>query len=376
MDLFEYQGKELLARWGIPVPKGRVVSTPTEACAAARELGGRVALKAQVATGGRGKAGGVKVVGTADEAEVAADKILGMDIGGFPVEQLLVEAASQIDAEYYAAVTLDRRVGGAVFMVSSRGGIDVEDAGEGSMVSVFVDPLLGLADFQVRSLVFGAGLDARARRDAGRILPALYRLFIEADASLVEINPLALTPDGLLALDAKVSLDDTAAFRHPEFSSFKGGTVRNDPQEAMAAEAGLNFVKLDGNVGIIGNGAGLVMSTLDVVAQAGGAPANFLDVGGGASAEALAKSIEVVVAGPAVRSVLVNIFGGITRCDLVAGGILEALGRSPVEVPIIVRLEGTNALEGREMLARAHHPRVRAAEGMLEAARQAVEAAK
>lgn len=376
MDLFEYQGKELFSRWGIPVPEGRVVSSPAEARQAAADLGGRVALKAQVATGGRGKAGGVRVVGTPDDAEQEASRILGMDIGGHPVAQLLVEAASQIDAEYYAAVTLDRRAGNALFMVSSRGGIDVESAGEGSMATVQVDPLLGLADFQVRSMVFGAGLDPRARPDAGRLLPLLYRLYVEADASLVEVNPLALTPDGLIALDAKVSLDDSALFRHPEFASFKGGVGHPDPQEAMAAAAGLNFVKLDGDIGIIGNGAGLVMSTLDVVAQAGGAPANFLDVGGGAGAESLAKALEVVVAGPAVRSVLVNIFGGITRCDLVADGILEALGRTRVEVPIIVRLEGTNAPEGREILARAHHPRVRAAAGMLEAAQQAVEAAR
>ena len=376
MDLFEYQGKELFSRWGIPVPEGRVVSSPAEARQAAADLGGKVALKAQVATGGRGKAGGVKVVGTPDDAEQEASRILGMDIGGHPVGQLLVEAASQIDAEYYAAVTLDRRAGMALFMVSSRGGIDVESAGEGSMATVQVDPLLGLADFQVRSMVFEAGLDPRARPDAGRLLPLLYRLYVEADASLVEVNPLALTPGGLIALDAKVTLDDSALFRHPEFAAFKGGTGRPDPQEAMAAEAGLNFVKLDGDIGIIGNGAGLVMSTLDVVAQAGGAPANFLDVGGGAGAESLAKALEVVVAGPAVRSVLVNIFGGITRCDLVADGILEALGRTRVEVPIIVRLEGTNAPEGREILARAHHPRVRAAAGMLEAAQQAVEAAR
>jgi len=376
LDLFEYQGKQLFARWGIPVPDGRVVETSAEAAVAAQELGGRVALKAQVATGGRGKAGGVKLVATPEEAERAAGEVLGMDIGGHRVEHLLVEAASSIDAEYYAAVTLDRRAGSALFILSSRGGIDVEAAGEGAMSSVHVDPLLGLADFQVRSLVFGAGLAPRARPDAARLLPALYRLFVEADASLVEVNPLALTPGGLIALDAKVSLDDSAMFRHPEFESFKGGTLRPDPQEAMAAAAGLNFVKLDGDIGIIGNGAGLVMSTLDVVAQVGGAPANFLDVGGGAGAEALASALEVVVAGPSVRSVLVNIFGGITRCDLVAGGILEALGRTNVTVPVVVRLEGTNAQAGRELLARSHHPNIRAAASMLEAAQRAVEAAR
>jgi succinyl-CoA synthetase beta subunit len=316
------------------------------------------------------------VVGTPEEAEQAAGAILGMDIGGHPVRQLLVEAASRIDAEYYAAVTLDRRAGAPLFMLSAQGGMDVESVGEAAMATVHVDPLLGLQDFQVRRLVFAAGLDPRARADAGRLLARLHRLFVEADASLVEVNPLALTPGGLIALDAKVSLDDSARFRHPDFASFAGGTAIPDPQEALAAAAGLNFVKLGGDVGIIGNGAGLVMSTLDVVAQAGGAPANFLDVGGGAGAESLAKALEVVVAGPGVRSVLVNIFGGITRCDLVADGILEALGRTDVEVPIVVRLEGTNANEGREILARAHHPRVRAAASMLEAAQQAVEAAR
>lgn len=374
MDLFEYQGKELFARWGIPVPAGRVVTTAAAAREVAAELGGRVALKVQVAAGGRGKAGGVKVVDTPEEAEAAARGLLGITIRDQHVEQLLVEAAAQIEAEYYAAVTLDRRAGTAVFMVSSSGGIDIEQAPPGTMATARIDPLLGLTEFQVRGLIFGAGLDPRARAGAGRLLPLLYRLFIEADASLVEVNPLAVTPDGLVALDAKVSLDESALFRHPEFQAFEG-TAKPDAQEQMAAAKHLNFVKLDGDVGIIGNGAGLVMSTLDVVAQAGGAPANFLDVGGGASAEVLANALDVVLAGP-VRSVLVNIFGGITRCDLVAGGILEALGRTPVAVPIVVRLEGTNAPAGRAMLAAAGHPNIRTAEGMIEAAALAVEAAR
>jgi succinyl-CoA synthetase beta subunit len=375
LDLFEYQGKELFARWGIPVPAGRVVDSPTEAGQAAVDLGGRVALKAQVATGGRGKAGGVKVVDTPEQATAAAAGILGMSIRGEVVRQLLVETASQIDAEYYAAVTLDRRAGMAVFMLSSRGGVDVEEATvEGSMATVRVDPLLGLAGFQVRSLIYGAGLDPRSRSDAAWILPRLYRLFAESDAQLVEVNPLALTPGGLLALDAKVTLDDAALFRHPDFQGYRG-TRHPDPQEQMAAEAKLNFVKLGGDVGIIGNGAGLVMATLDVVAQAGGAPANFLDVGGGAGAQVLASALDVVLAG-GVRSVLVNIFGGITRCDLVATGILEALGRTQVHVPIVVRLEGTNAAEGRAILAGAAHPNLRTAQGMMEAAKQAVEAAR
>ncbi|GAC1372514.1 MAG: ADP-forming succinate--CoA ligase subunit beta [Actinomycetota bacterium] len=370
MDLYEYQGKELLARWGLPVPAGRVVASAPQARAAATELGGRVALKVQVAAGGRGKAGGVRVVGSPAEAEAAAGELLAMTLHGEPVSQLLVETAAQIEAEYYAAVTLDRRAAGCLFMLSSSGGIDIEQAPPGTMASVSIDPLLGLADYQVRALIFGAGLDPRARPDALALLPRLYRLFIEADASLVEVNPLALTAGGLLALDAKVSLDESAFFRHAEFAAFEG-TTRPDAQEQMAAAAHLNFVKLDGDIGIIGNGAGLVMSTLDVVAQAGGAPANFLDVGGGAGADVLARALDVVLAG-GVRSVLVNIFGGITRCDLVADGILEALGRTTLSVPIVVRLEGTNARAGRAILAAAGHPNIRTAEGMLEAAELAV----
>lgn len=377
MDLFEYQGKELFARAGIPVPAGRVARTPEEAVAAAAELapGAAVVVKAQVATGGRGKAGGVKVVpAPADPAGVArvAAEILALSIKGEPVGAVLVEEGAQIRAEYYAAVTFDRRVGAARFLLSAAGGMEVEEAPEGAMASVRIDPLLGLAAYQVRDLVFTAGLAPEARKDAFALLPKLYRLFADSDASLVEVNPLALTASGLLALDAKVTVDDSALYRHPEIAAYHG-TRRLAAQEELAAAAGLNFVKLDGDVGIIGNGAGLVMSTLDVVSQAGGAPANFLDVGGGAGAEVLASALEVVLAGQ-VRSVLVNIFGGITRGDAVAGGILEALGRTRVGVPIVVRLEGTNAAEGRAMLAAAHHPNVRTAGGMMEAARVAVEA--
>lgn len=374
MDLFEYQGKELFATAGIPLPAGRVATTPAEAADAAAALGGRVVLKAQVATGGRGKAGGVKVVDGPEEARAVAADILAMRIRGQAVAALLVEAAVDIEAEYYAAVTFDRRAGSAVFMFSAQGGMDIEEAPEGSMASVVVDPLLGLADFQVRCLVFDASIDPRARADAFALLPKLYQLFVGVDATLVEINPLALTPAGLVALDAKVTVDDSALFRHPELHAYHG-TRAQDPQEEMAARASLNFVKLDGDIGIIGNGAGLVMSTLDVVSQAGGAPANFLDVGGGAGADVLANALEVVLAGP-VRSVLVNIFGGITRCDAVATGILEALRRTPVSVPIVVRLEGTNAPEGRAILAAAAHPAIRTAEGMLEAAGLAAGAAR
>ncbi|HEU5004441.1 MAG TPA: ADP-forming succinate--CoA ligase subunit beta [Actinomycetota bacterium] len=376
MDLLEHQGKELFARAGIPVPAGRVVTSPDEAAEAAEVLGGRVAIKAQVRTGGRGKAGGVKVVSGGPDARAAAGTILGMTIGSEVVERLLIEPAATIEAEYYTAITFDRRSGGALFLLSARGGVEVEAGGEASMAGARIDPLLGLADFQVRALVFGAGIDPRARGGALALLPKLYRVFAESDATLVEVNPLALTPGGLVALDAKVTIDDSALFRHPDLAAYQGD--RPDRQEALAAEAGLNFVKLDGDVGIIGNGAGLVMSTLDVVAQAGGAPANFLDVGGGASAEQLARALGVVLAGPpgAVHAVLVNIFGGITRCDLVARGILEALARTPTEVPIVIRLEGTNAAEGRAILAEANHPRIRTAAGMMEAAAGAVQAAR
>ncbi|HLH28969.1 MAG TPA: ATP-grasp domain-containing protein, partial [Acidimicrobiales bacterium] len=281
MDLFEYQGKELLARAGIPVPAGRVARTPEEAAAAAAQVvpGAAAVLKAQVATGGRGKAGGVKVVPAGADVAAVAAEILALSIKGEPVGALLVEPAAEIEAEYYAAVTFDRRAGSARFLLSSAGGMEVEEAPEGAMVSVLVDPLLGLAAYQVRDLVFAAGLAPPARKDALVLLPKLYRLFVDADASLVEINPLALTPSGLVALDAKVTVDDSALYRHPDIAAYHG-TRRLDPQEERAAVAGLNFVKLDGDVGIIGNGAGLVMSTLDVVSQAGGRPANFLDVGG------------------------------------------------------------------------------------------------
>ena len=376
MDLLEHQGKELFARAGIPTPPGRVVTAPAEAAAAAEALGGRVAVKAQVRTGGRGKAGGVRVVSSGPEAAAAAGAILGMSIGTETVASLLVEPAATIEAEYYAAVTFDRRSGGPLFLFSARGGIEVEAGGEAAMAGARVDPLLGLAGFQVRNLVFGAGIDPRARPAALALLPQLYRVFADHDATLVEVNPLALTPEGLVALDAKVTIDDSALFRHPELAAYQGG--RPDPQEELAAAAGLNFVKLDGDVGIIGNGAGLVMSTLDVVAQAGGAPANFLDVGGGASAGQLASALAVVLGGPpgSVHAVLVNIFGGITRGDLVARGILEALERTPTEVPIVIRLEGTNAAEGLALLAEANHPQIRTAAGMMEAAAGAVQAAR
>jgi succinyl-CoA synthetase beta subunit len=375
LDLFEFQGKELFADFDIPVPDGRVCSSPQEVKAAAESIGGRVVIKAQVQTGGRGKAGGIKVVEGSSEAEDTAETILGMDIRGNRVERVLVERASEIEAEYYAAVTLDRGEKKHLMMVSSKGGIDIEEVAAsdpGAITRVHVDPLLGLQPHQVRSLAYGSGIAPKALEGVLDMLPKLYRLYIEADASLVEVNPLILTKsDDVIALDSKVTIDDSAMFRHPSFEELRE-VVATDPQERLAKEGGLNFIKLEGSVGIIGNGAGLVMSTLDVVDQAGGSAANFLDVGGGANAEMLSNALEVILTDIGVQSVLVNIFGGITRCDLVAKGIIDALERLEINVPIVVRLDGTNAEEGRKLLKEAVHPRVISAATMLEAAEKAV----
>ena len=385
MDLFEYQGKELLRKFEVPVPEGRVAATPDEAADAAHKLGGKVVVKAQVTIGGRGKAGGVKLANSPDEAREAAEAILGMTISnrqdpkGQTVKRVLVERAGDIRSEYYFSFALDRSVRKFIGIMSAQGGMDIEAVAEkdpAAVAKVHIDPLLGMSDFHARKLVYGAKLDDDARKEAIAILPKLYRAFVELDASLLEINPLVLTGDGrVVALDAKVSLDESAAFRHPFYDELKSAHEVPE-QERFAKERGLNFIKLDGDVGIIGNGAGLVMSTLDVVKAAGGEPANFLDVGGGAGAELLSSALEVITSNPEVKSVLVNIFGGITRCDLVAEGIVDALGRLDVQVPIVVRLDGTNAEQGRKMLADAPHPKLIAADTMLGAAEKAVELSK
>ncbi|MEA2433458.1 MAG: succinyl-CoA synthetase beta subunit [Actinomycetota bacterium] len=385
MDLFEYQGKELLRKFEVPVPEGRVATTPDEAFEAAKGLGGRVVVKAQVTIGGRGKAGGVKLAESPEEAREAATQILGLKIAnrqdpkGQIVKRVLVERAGDIRAEYYLSFALDRSARKFIGIMSAQGGMDIEEVAESNpsaLAKVHIDPLLGMFDFHARKLVYGAKLDEEARKEAIAVLPKLYRAFIELDASLVEINPLVLTGDGrVVALDAKVSLDESAAFRHPFFDDLKAAHEIPE-QERFAKERGLNFIKLDGDVGIIGNGAGLVMSTLDVVKDAGGDPANFLDVGGGAGAETLSSALEVIMSNPEVKSVLINIFGGITRCDLVAEGIIDALGRLEVTIPIVVRLDGTNAEQGRKMLADAPHPMLFASETMLGAAEEAVRLAK
>ena len=379
MDLFEYQGKELLRRFEVPVPEGRVASSADEAERAAAGLGGKVIVKAQVQVGGRGKAGGIKVADSPQEARAVADQILGMDIKGHTVKRVLVERAGDIKEEYYLSFLVDRSERKFLGMMSAEGGVEIEQVAEenpDAIARVHVDPTIGISDFHARRLVFGAKLNPEARKGAIAMIPKLYRAFVELDASLVEVNPLVLTGDGkVVALDAKVTLDESADYRHSNFAELKSAHEVPE-QERLAKSKGLNFIKLDGDVGIIGNGAGLVMSTLDVVKAAGGEPANFLDVGGGAQAEVLSNAIEVITSDPGVKSIFLNIFGGITRGDLVAEGIVDAFGRLDVTIPIVVRLDGTNAEEGRKMLADAPHDMLHSEDTMLGAAGRAVELAR
>jgi succinyl-CoA synthetase beta subunit len=380
MDLFEYQAKELFAKHGVAVPRGRVAWTPEEAEEAAAELGGKVVVKAQVQVGGRGKAGGIKLAEDPAAARARAGEILGMDIKGHTVRRVLVEEASDIAQEWYLSILHDRAGKGFLVLASSEGGVEIEEVARTNpkaIVKVPINPLVGLRGYHIAQVLDGMALPEAARKGAAAILATLYEVLLAEDAMLVEVNPLVLTAAGeVKALDGKVSIDDSALFRHPEIEAMRD-TFAVDPQEQAAKEKGLNFVKLDGYVGVIGNGAGLVMSTLDVVAHAGGKAANFLDIGGGASAETMADGLEVVLANPEVRSVFVNIFGGITRGDLVAKGILEALDRlgDKVTVPLVVRLDGTNAEEGRRLLAGSESDKVVPAATMLEAAAKAVELA-
>ncbi|HEV8650534.1 MAG TPA: ADP-forming succinate--CoA ligase subunit beta [Actinomycetes bacterium] len=380
MDLFEHQAKELFAKHGVAVPRGGVAWSPEEAEAVAAELGGTVVVKAQVQIGGRGKAGGIQLAKDPAEARAQAERIIGMDIRGHTVRRVLVEEASDIANEYYLAVLHDRASKGYLAMASAEGGMDIEEVAAtkpGAIVKVGVNPLIGLRPYHVNQLLYGAGFPPGTHKGAAAIVTRLYEVLTAEDAMLVEVNPLVVTTDGQVkALDGKVSLDDSSLFRHPELEEMRD-TFAVDPQEQAAKDKGLNYIKLDGWVGIIGNGAGLVMSTLDVVAQAGGKAANFLDVGGGASAETMAAGLEVILSDDKVRSVFVNIFGGITRGDLVAQGILDALDRlgDKVKVPLVVRLDGTNAEEGRRLLAESPSDKVVPAATMLEAAAKAVELA-
>jgi succinyl-CoA synthetase beta subunit len=378
MDLLEYQGKQLFARHGVPVPTGTPATTVEEAVAAADEIGYPCVVKAQVQVGGRGKAGGIKVANDRQEAEAHATAILGMDIKGHTVHEVWIEAASDIAAEYYASIVFDRSAKKPLIMLSTQGGVEIEEVAASdpdAIARLHVDPLLGFQDFHARRLAFGAGVDADVVRPIGALLTKLYDAFIAEEAMLVEVNPLIVTSDrDVKALDAKVTLDDNSLFRHPDNAALRN-VAAEDEQEQMARERGLTFVKLDGNVGILGNGAGLVMSTLDVVAQAGGAPANFLDAGGGSRAEAITQAVEVILSNPNVTAVLFNIFGGITRCDEVAKGLIEAFDQIKPQVPFVVRLDGTNDVEGRKLLADADLPNVHTESTMLGAARKVVELA-
>ena len=379
MDLYEYQGKELLRRFGIQTLEGSVAGSPEEARAAAEQFGGTVAVKAQVLTGGRGKAGGIKVVKEPEDAEKAARQILGMEIKDHTVRQVLVEAGAEIESEMYLSILVDRAEKKPLILFSIEGGVDIEEVAETNpeaVVRIYIDPLLGLLPYQIRELTFDAGLEGDVAKGVGKTLNNLYKAFTESDASLVEINPLVATSDGrVLALDAKVTVDNSSLFRHSDIAELHDVEAA-DPEEQRAQEAGLQYVKLDGDVGILGNGAGLVMSTLDVVAQAGGDPANFCDVGGGANAEKISEALDIVTANRQVKSVLFNIFGGITRGDEVARGLLGALERSEIDLPIVVRLDGTNAEEGRQILAENTPENVYTEETMLDAARKAVELAQ
>jgi succinyl-CoA synthetase beta subunit len=378
MDLLEYQGKQLFKNHGVPVPDGRAASTVPEAVEAADELGYPVVIKAQVLIGGRGKAGGIKLAKDRAEAEQHAQAILGMDIRGFTVHELYVERASEIDEEYYAAIVFDRSARAPMVMLSRMGGMDVEEIAERdpkAIVRLHVDPLLGFQDFHGRRLAFESGIAADVIRPVGALLSKLYDAFIAEDAMLAEVNPLLVTKSrDVVALDAKVTVDGNSLHRHPDVAAFRN-VGAEDPQEQMAKERGLTYVKLDGNVGILGNGAGLVMSTLDVVAQAGGKPANFLDAGGGSKADAIVDAVEVILSDEKVTAVLFNIFGGITRCDEVARGLVEAFNRIDVKVPFVVRLDGTNDKEGRQILADADLPNVNVEQTMLGAAARVVELA-
>jgi succinyl-CoA synthetase beta subunit len=378
MDLLEYQGKQLFARHGVPVPAGRPAATVDEAVTAADAVGYPCVVKAQVQIGGRGKLGGIKLASTREEAREHGGAILGMDIRGLRVHEVWIEEASTIEAEYYASIVFDRSAKAPLILFSTKGGVEIEQVAEedpGAIASLHVDPLLGYQQFHGRRLAFGAGIDADLVRPLTGLLAKLYDAFVGEDAMLIEVNPLIVTPEReLRALDAKVTLDGNALFRHPDNAALRNPSAE-DPQEQMAKERGLTYVKLDGDVGILGNGAGLVMSTLDVVAQAGGRPANFLDAGGGSKADAIVAAVDVILSDEKVRAVLFNIFGGITRCDEVAKGLIEAFERVRPEVPFVVRLDGTNDEEGRRLLSDAHLPGLEVEATMLGAAERVVELA-
>src|SRR5450759_68331 len=376
MKLHEYQSKQIFAKYGIPIPKGRVAATATEARQIAEEIGGRVVIKSQVLVGGRGKAGGIRLAKSPKEAEEVATKILGMEIMGLPVRKVLVDPAANIEQEIYLGVTNDRAARRPVFMSSAAGGVEIEEVARTNpekIIKAHIDPLLGLRDYQTRDIAIGIDLPKDYWKSFGEICRGLWRVYVECDATLVEINPLVILKEKtLLALDGKMLLDDNALFRHPDLAEMRD-MDEEAPAETEARKYGLSFIKLDGNIGCMVNGAGLAMTTMDIVKLFGGDPANFLDIGGGAGADKVAAALRIILSDKNVKAILFNVFGGITRCDEVARGILSALDEVKPTIPMVVRLVGTNAEEGRKLLADAH---MITAETLADAAKKSVAAAK
>jgi len=376
LKLQEYQSKLLFAQRGIPIPKGKVAATAQEARDIADELGGRVVIKSQVLVGGRGKAGGIKLAKSANEAEDLAARILGMTIKGLPVRKVLVDEAADIQKEIYLGVTNDRAARKPVMICSSEGGVEIEEVARtdpGKIIREHIDPLMGLRDYQARNIALGIGLARDYWKQFGQIAGALYQTYVDTDATLAEINPLVITGDKrLVALDGKIVLDDNALYRHADLAEMRD-LDEESPQETEARKYGLSYVKLDGEIGCMVNGAGLAMGTMDIVKFFGGSPANFLDIGGGAQADKVTAALRIILSDLKVRAVLINIFGGITRCDEVARGILSALKEVNTKVPMVVRLVGTNEEEGRRLLADAN---MITATSLADAAQKAVKAAK
>ncbi len=376
MKLHEYQAKRIFGKYGVPVPEGEVATTPEEARAIAERIGGPVVVKAQVLVGGRGKAGGVKLAKTPEEAEEKAREILGMDIKGLTVKKVLIDPAADIQDEIYLGMIIDRARQRVVMMASAEGGVEIEEVAAtnpDAIKKVAVDPFLGMKGYQAIGMASALGLDKSQFRPFTKIATGLYNAFVASDAELAEINPLVVQGDGsLLAVDGKMVLDDNGLFRHPDLAE-KRDLDEEDPAETKAREAGLSYIKLDGEIGCMVNGAGLAMATMDIVKHFGGAPANFLDIGGGADAAKVAAALEIILSDPHVKAVLVNIFGGITRCDEVAKGLLTAIEEVKPDVPFVIRLVGTNEEEGRALLADADFPTART---LADAAQMAVAAAK
>lgn len=372
MKLHEYQSKQIFSKYGIPIPKGRVASTANEARLIAKELGGRVVIKSQVLVGGRGKAGGIRLAKNPDEAEEITTEILAMEIKGLPVRKVLVDEAANIESEIYFGITNDRAARKPVMMSSSAGGVEIEEVARETpekIIKIHIDPLIGMHDYQARNIAIGIDLSRDYWKTFGQIANGLWKAYKENDATLAEINPLVITSEHqLLALDGKMVIDDNSLFRHPDLSEMRDLDTEAE-SEIKARKYGLSFIKLDGNIGCMVNGAGLAMTTMDIIKLFGGKPANFLDIGGGASADKVAAALRIILADPNVKTILFNIFGGITRCDEVARGIVSALSDVKTNVPMVIRLVGTNAEEGRQILASAN---MVTAETLTEAAQKAV----